>query len=625
MPTVPTTFVPDTNPQGGGDIGQYQAANVVPVEDFTGQQVARLGQAMVGAGNAAFRLGSSIQDGIDDAATREADVRASRGMQAIADQYLATNGKDSETSFQPTLDAMSQAASEAMDGLQNDTQRRMFSPVVSKNLGMFESSVRKHRTQQVSVYETRERVARSEVNADNAIFAYSMIGMKDQAGRDVGMLDYIAYADSAIDEAEQAGRLMGYGKDSAQMGQLKSTVHDRIAKGVIEHLMTKKNYAAAGEFLKDASTAEALSPKTLDALSESVDANSQRSVVSELTTNIMETGRLVSQSDPTQYPDINSDTDGRPEGEREALAIAKKIEDSETRKYVQSELRTRYAQDKALAEREYRSHVETVDQFLAVPGNGASNMPDGMFGGLRPEDRKRVMAGQRESDELVVLAELAQNPALVLAPDWLETHRDQLTPKTFVILLNERNKPERVFAATFDADQLNTTLLNNGFDKYVNPQDDDKHMAIRLHNLVKTEIDLRQRQTGRLLDKDGKQKIMDEIIMDKVSVSKWWSSDPEVMFDLRDSSDDPSLYVMVGGRQVMLKDIPGDSVVQIRASLSNSGLPTDWKSIAEAWVISEELQHPVKVAAGVRDYGKQLTDHAGPPMFDSPLLRFMPR
>ena len=78
MPTVPTSFVPQVAPQGGGDIGQFQAPGIAAAENLAGPQVARFGQAMVGAGNQAFRLGSAIQDGIDEAATKEADVAAGR-------------------------------------------------------------------------------------------------------------------------------------------------------------------------------------------------------------------------------------------------------------------------------------------------------------------------------------------------------------------------------------------------------------------------------------------------------------------------------------------------------------------------------------------------------------------
>ena len=86
MPTVPTSFVPQVAPQGGGDIGQFQAPGIAVAENLAGPQVARFGQAMVGAGNQAFRLGSAIQDGIDEAATKEADVAAFTSF-----QYLSAN------------------------------------------------------------------------------------------------------------------------------------------------------------------------------------------------------------------------------------------------------------------------------------------------------------------------------------------------------------------------------------------------------------------------------------------------------------------------------------------------------------------------------------------------------
>ena len=73
MPTVPTTFVPQVAPAQGGDIGQFQAPGVQPMQNLAGEQVERLGRATTAAGLAAFRAGSAIQDQLDEAAAKGAD------------------------------------------------------------------------------------------------------------------------------------------------------------------------------------------------------------------------------------------------------------------------------------------------------------------------------------------------------------------------------------------------------------------------------------------------------------------------------------------------------------------------------------------------------------------------
>ena len=473
MPTVPTSFVPQTAPQGGGDIGQFQAPQIAVAENLAGPQVARFGQAMVGAGNQAFRLGSAIQDGIDEAATKEADVAAGRAMQQVADRYLATVGKSAETSFEAALAELAQAAAGAADMLQNDTQRRMLTPILSRNMGVFQSRMGQHRVQQVRVYQTNESVARSELSADYAIEAYAQRNEKDAEGRPVGLIRYAANADTAIDEIRKAGELMGYAPDSAQMKQLEQKVYDRMAVGIVNSMMLQKEYGQADEFLSDPGTAETLDAKTLSSLRDSVGANQQKSVVGELATSIMETGLLMAKSDQNTYWQQKDGPVEPPATLREALVLSDQIKDDDTRKYVQNELRTRYAQEDALIDREYGTLIDNIEQFLAVPGNALADVPPDQFGRLRPVDRQKFLRGQREQDEMTVMEQVARNPALVAEGDWLERNRSKMTHSTFVKLLGERGKPDRILSATIDADQLEATLVRNGFDKLASPPKGD--------------------------------------------------------------------------------------------------------------------------------------------------------
>ena len=126
MPTVPSSFVPQVGMAGEGASVPYQAPPVMPMDEAASKQQQELGRAMIAAGNTAYRLGSAIQDDIDDAATKEADTAFLKQAQDIMrgkSGYLNTTGKDAETSFQTAQDAMSGAAKNVMDGLGNDTQR----------------------------------------------------------------------------------------------------------------------------------------------------------------------------------------------------------------------------------------------------------------------------------------------------------------------------------------------------------------------------------------------------------------------------------------------------------------------------------------------------------------------
>ena len=586
MPTVPTTFVPQVAPQGAGPIGDFAAPGIQPAENLAGPQVARFGQQLTQTGMAAYRLGSAIQDGIDEAKTKEADVAAGRAMQAVSDKYMAMIGKDAEVNYGAMQSELSQAGQSAMGMLDNDVQRRMLSPILARNMGIFESRMAQHRVQQLRVYQTNEATARAELSADYAIQAYSQRSMKDAEGRPVGLINYAANADTAVAEIRKAGELMGYAPDSAQMKQLEQKVYDRMAVGIVNGLMAEKEYAQASEFLSDSATVESLDAKTRQALSQSVEANRQRSVVGELATSIKETGLLMSKSDPETYWQQKDGPAEPPYTLREALELSEQIKDDQTRKFVQAELRTQYAQDDALIEQEYRILIDNTEQFLAVPGNSLADLPPDQFGRLRPADRAKYMAGQRQQDEMTVMEQVARNPALVAEGDWLERNRNKMTHATFVRLMAERNKPDRIVAASIDADQLEATLLRNGFDKIANPQKGDsaaQAQSLYMRDNVKTLINAEQERVGRQLSRDEKQGIIDRVMLDKVFVSRW-GRDPEVPFAAMSPGELEDAYVTVDRQDVMLRDIPPARMAQIRNALDRAGLPTDIRNIAEAWV-----------------------------------------
>jgi len=418
MPTVPTTFVPQVAPQAPGEIGQFQAPGVQPMENLAGPQVARFGQAMTAAGNAAFRLGSAIQDGIDDATTKQADVVAVRGMQQVADRFLGTMGQQSEKEFEASMGQLSQAGAAAMDTLQNDTQRAMFSPILARNMAMYQSRMSQHRNGQVRVWNTNEAVARSEVNADNAIFAYQQKDEVDANGRPVGMIRYAAYADTAVDEARKAGELMGYAPESAQMQQLEQKVNDRIATGVVQSLVAEGKFAEAQEFLDAQGTVEVLAPKSREALANTVDVKRQGAVIGELTNSIRDTGVLAAKSDHKTYGQEAGEGTEPPTTLREALTIAENIQDDEVRKAVQAQLRVQYAQDDALITQEYRAVLANRDDWMAVPGNSAADFPQ--IDRLTPADRERTYTMQLQKDDDVTMAEVTINPGLLLDPKYMD-------------------------------------------------------------------------------------------------------------------------------------------------------------------------------------------------------------
>nr|WP_319396120.1 transglycosylase SLT domain-containing protein [uncultured Desulfobacter sp.] len=94
-----------------------------------------------------------------------------------------------------------------------------------------------------------------------------------------------------------------------------------------------------------------------------------------------------------------------------------------------------------------------------------------------------------------------------------------------------------------------------------------------------------QLQGKRKANSDELQKIIDEVIMDKVSLSKDWWLDPKgkVMGALSED-DKKAAYVLVGEKEVYLSSIPDKWRNLIIDALKKKNLPVTEQEIAELWV-----------------------------------------
>jgi hypothetical protein len=548
MPTVPTTFVPQVAPQAPGDIGQFQAPGVQAAENLAGPQLARFGQAMTGAGNAAFRLGSAIQDGIDDATTKQADVMGTTAMQRVADRFLGTVGQQSERDFEAAMGELSQAGAAAMDTLKNDTQRAMFSPILARNMGMFQSRMQQHRNGQVRVWNTNEARARAQVNGDNAIFAYEQRDEVDENGREIGMIRYEAYVQTALDEARKAGELMGYAPGSAQMKLLEQEVNDRIAAGIVQSLVSQGKFADAQAFLDNEGTVEVLAPKAKEALNNSVQVKREASVINDLTDSIRETGTLNSKADPKTYGQEAKEGAEPPATLREALELADGIADPEVRKAVQSQLRTQYAQQDALVAQEYRAVLARRDDWVANPANNPAAFPQ--IDLLTESDRMKTYA-MPQSDDPRVLNEIAIDPSKVSDPKYMESIQYRVSPQTMLKLREAASKPEKIIEAQVDADDINRQLTDMGMPQYVDAArgstNAQRHLIFR--NNIKQKIEIVQREKGGKISDAEKREIIRKAIVDEAWIRR---SGPDVKLPtaMMTTEEYGRSYVMIGDEEV---------------------------------------------------------------------------
>jgi hypothetical protein len=598
MPTVPTTFVPQVAPQGGGDIGQFAAPGVAPMENLAPRQQIELGRTMTQAGNVAFRVGSSLQDALDEAAAKEADVAVLTQFGELSSAYLSTQGKESETQFQAASERLSQIGATAMDGLQTETQKRMFAPVLARNMASIQTRMAGHRNEQVKKYNVQEGIARGEMYADQAVVAYAnKDAINPMTGQPFGRDEYDVNIGVALNSIRSAAAEMGIPADSAQVKQMEQRVYDKVATGVVGDLMRQNKYAEAQAFLDEMS---GIDPKTNDTLRNSVEANRTRTTIEELTNSIRSQGVLNAKSDPETYGQVAGETTTQPDTLRQALDVADGIEDVEMRRMVQANLRTQFAQDDALATQEYRTQLENIEQFLSVPTNGIGDVDPIAWGALKPTDRERLLKGEKTRNDERVMDILYTDPSK-LTPEFMSENYNKLTPETRRKLFDMLAKPQAILDATVDAQQVNRTLIDNGLSDLASAEKSDKknwEASVILRQNIQETIAAKQSSLGRMMSDAEKQPIIDQAILALGNVKNKWMGIDWLGKDLKrlpvaamSAEQQKNAYIEIEGKEIPLlqaqaehMEIPDAEIPKIRKALLDEGMTRyTWIDVLKMW------------------------------------------
>jgi hypothetical protein len=570
---------------GEGASVPYQAPPVMPMDEAASKQQQELGRAMIAAGNTAYRLGSAIQDDIDDAATKEADTAFLKQAQDIMrgkSGYLNTTGKDAEASFQTAQDAMASAAKNVMDGLGNDTQRRMFQQVASRNMVSFQGQMLDHRNSQVKNYAIKEAIARADTYCDQAILSSAEIGKTDDPQQNyIHSKAFSVNMNVAFNEVNKAADLLGLPQDSAQRTAMVQQLADKIGIGVVADLMQRNKFNDAEYY----ATNSTLSPALKDKMISSIESNRERAVSAELTRSVIDRGVLFATSNEKEYPGLTGNRMGSaapPADLREALAVAGEIEDPVMRRVVMANVRQEFEEAESLRRQEYTKIVNAAENWMAS-GRKFSDMPQQIANQLAPKDQARYKFDQVKIDEIGVLEDLAAHPNK-LTQDYLLANRGKLTSSKYVELLNKLNKPDEILAASADAQLVNATLVNAGLMNLINPKtDDDKRSSYLMRAEIEKYIDLAQQRKGGKLTRPEQQLEIDRVIKDRAMVDvPWykWGFDYERPVAAMTDAEFRAAYISVNNEM-----IPLSFARQAKIKLQKHGLvkPSDI-DIYEYWV-----------------------------------------
>ena len=275
MPTVPTSFVPQVSPQGDGGMVPLQAPPVEGVRNALPEQQIRFGEAMRSAGNVSFRIGQQLQDSIDEAAAKAADVELSQFSNNILrgkDGYLGLQGKDADTRYEETNSAILSAANGIQSRLKNKTQVELFNQSASRNIVQFQGQMGAHWNNEVPKYLAMESNARAIQSSQDAINSYSF--------SEAGYVESTAKA-----EAETAKGLshLGIYKGSAQYDQSMKKVRSGITAGVVSRLMDENSYQDGLYYLEEQNKLKLIDEPTYQSLRSGLIANRDRQMRIELT------------------------------------------------------------------------------------------------------------------------------------------------------------------------------------------------------------------------------------------------------------------------------------------------------------------------------------------------------
>jgi hypothetical protein len=593
MPTVPSAFVPQVGPQGEGSMVPLQAPAVQPFENATPRQLMEFGQAETRAGLTAYRAGVALQDELDEAATKEADTRFLATAQDIMrgkNGYLTAVGKDADLRLGEAQAALTDAMKSASDGLGNDTQRRMFQQVATRNMLQLQGQMLDHRNTQIKNYAVKESLSRADTYSDQAILSSTEIGKtEDPQANQVAWKSFGVNLDIAMQEVNKAADLLGLPQDSDQRKAMVQQLADKVGVGVVADLVQRKKFADAEHYAQNSD----LSPAIKDKLIGSIESNRERSVVAELTRSVIDKGILFAPSNTEDYRGLAGDarsaaTDPRNQQMapvtdlKEALSIAAQIEDPVMRRVVTSNVRQEFGERESMKRQQYAELINSAENHMASGGT-VYNMPQYLFDQLEAKDKARYFQEQRKSDEVGVMEELARNPGL-LTQDYLLENRNRLTPQTYVELLKKANDPAKIIEATADAQLLNSTLVNAGLNNLAFPSSTaDKTASLLLRNNVETMIDLAQQRKGGKLTREEQQGVIDGVIRETAIVdSPWysWSNDYEKPIAAMSQDELGRAYVPVNKEL-----IPLAFARQARIQLQKAGLasPSD-TDIYQYWV-----------------------------------------
>jgi hypothetical protein len=287
----------------------YQSPPVTGGKNYTPEQMIAQGTATANAGGALLDLSAKmdmdaaraakitaamnakIQDTMDENAAKAADSAfMSEASQLLHGKggYFSTKGRDAESQYKATEQALIAAGSKQQALLTTDAQRTMYMSSVARTTTSFLSQMGDHWNRENAVYSAGEANARGEQYANAAVNNYQDSFKVDG--------QYNANLITARNELTYGLSQIGVYEGSAQHRQSMSKLNSTVARGVVNRFMNDKRFADGIAYVESLTGANGIDAATSTLLMDSLKTNREVQMDQELAYSIQTHGTFTTPS-----------------------------------------------------------------------------------------------------------------------------------------------------------------------------------------------------------------------------------------------------------------------------------------------------------------------------------------
>lgn len=155
------------------------------------------------------------------------------------------------------------------------------------------------------------------------------------------------------------------------------------------------------------------------------------------------------------------------------------------------------------------------------------------------------------------------------------------------------NDPANVIEAKIDEDSFKRLAESAGLKPYASKKTETQSAELgRLKYAVEQRIDIEQKEKKRKLSLAEKEKLMQEVIDNKVMVERSFWGDKKMINALVETDELGDTYVVVNGKQVKLNTIPASSREKIMRQLRANNQPVTEQRVAEEYILLQTQPSP---------------------------------